>query len=288
MRAVVTGGAGFIGSHIVDALVKRGDEVVVVDDLSTGRESNIGTAIERGATLVQGDIRDAELVARLLRREAARCRVPPCRTDRRARIGAQPVQGRGGERRRHHQPARGRAPLRRATVRVRLHGWGNLRRERPTARRARSDPSAVAVRAGQVRGRRLLRPLQTPASGVDDQPAFSERLRAATGSARRGRGDRDLLREAAIRRTAHRLRRWAPDPRFRLRRRRRQGGADRIRKRRARRLQHRPGRGGHCAGGGGAPASVRAGARGAGRLELRAPVRAGTEGGGPTERARSR
>ena len=69
MRAVVTGGAGFIGSHIVDALVKRGDEVVVVDDLSTGRESNIGTAIERGATLVQGDIRDAELVARLLRQK---------------------------------------------------------------------------------------------------------------------------------------------------------------------------------------------------------------------------
>jgi UDP-glucose 4-epimerase len=66
---VVTGGAGFIGSHIVDALVERGDEVVVVDDLSTGRESNIGTAIERGATLVEGDICDAELVARLLRQE---------------------------------------------------------------------------------------------------------------------------------------------------------------------------------------------------------------------------
>lgn len=69
MRAVVTGGAGFIGSHVVDALVERGDEVVVVDDLSTGRESNIGTAIERGAALVAGDIRDADFVARLLRRE---------------------------------------------------------------------------------------------------------------------------------------------------------------------------------------------------------------------------
>lgn len=66
---MVTGGAGFVGSHVVDALVERGDEVVVVDDLSTGRESNIGTAIERGAALVAGDIRDAEFVARLLRRE---------------------------------------------------------------------------------------------------------------------------------------------------------------------------------------------------------------------------
>ena len=41
MRALVTGGAGFIGSHLVDALVARGDEVVVLDDLSTGRRENV-------------------------------------------------------------------------------------------------------------------------------------------------------------------------------------------------------------------------------------------------------
>src|ERR671922_125440 len=57
MRAVVTGGAGFIGSNLVDALVARGDEVVVVDDLSTGKRDNLNG----GARLVELDIRSLEL-----------------------------------------------------------------------------------------------------------------------------------------------------------------------------------------------------------------------------------
>jgi len=58
MRALVTGGAGFIGSNLVDALLARGDEVTVVDDLSTGRRQNLSAALEAGATLVEADIRD--------------------------------------------------------------------------------------------------------------------------------------------------------------------------------------------------------------------------------------
>jgi UDP-glucose 4-epimerase len=48
MRVLITGGAGFIGSHLVDAHVARGDEVVVVDDLSTGRRANIEPHLQAG------------------------------------------------------------------------------------------------------------------------------------------------------------------------------------------------------------------------------------------------
>ncbi len=64
MRCMVTGGAGFIGSNLVDALVARGDEVTVVDDLRTGRRANLDGALAAGAELVELDIREvAELTA---------------------------------------------------------------------------------------------------------------------------------------------------------------------------------------------------------------------------------
>jgi UDP-glucose 4-epimerase len=63
MRALVTGGAGFIGSHVVDALAARGDEVTVLDDLSSGRRENLEAALDGGATLIEGSITDPDAVA---------------------------------------------------------------------------------------------------------------------------------------------------------------------------------------------------------------------------------
>ena len=68
MKALVTGGAGFIGSNLVDALVARGDEVTVLDDLSTGKRENLGEALGNGAQLEVVDVRDAGAVSLLVSR----------------------------------------------------------------------------------------------------------------------------------------------------------------------------------------------------------------------------
>jgi UDP-glucose 4-epimerase len=59
MNCIVTGGAGFIGSHVVDALVRRGDSVTVIDNLSSGRRENLAGVLGRGASLHVADVRDA-------------------------------------------------------------------------------------------------------------------------------------------------------------------------------------------------------------------------------------
>lgn len=66
MKALVTGGSGFIGSNIVDALVARGDEVRVIDNLSTGKRANLSGAIAAGAVLSEQSVTDRAAVDALL------------------------------------------------------------------------------------------------------------------------------------------------------------------------------------------------------------------------------
>ena len=70
MDCLVTGGAGFIGSNLVDALVARGDRVTVIDNLSSGKRANLEQAIANGVALREADVRDAGAVAEIF--EAAR------------------------------------------------------------------------------------------------------------------------------------------------------------------------------------------------------------------------
>lgn len=81
MRYVVTGGAGFIGSNTVDELVRRGDSVVVLDDLSSGREENLAE-IRSKISFIKGSITDLEAVRKAMHEAdyvlhlAARASVP--------------------------------------------------------------------------------------------------------------------------------------------------------------------------------------------------------------------
>jgi UDP-glucose 4-epimerase len=69
MRALVTGGAGFIGSHLAERLLKDGNDVVVVDNLSTGSLKNIEDFKDKPTfEFVEGDIRNAELIDALVER----------------------------------------------------------------------------------------------------------------------------------------------------------------------------------------------------------------------------
>jgi len=65
MDCVVTGGAGFIGSNLVDALIERGDQVTVIDNLSTGKAENLQHALRARATLEVIDVGDRNSLAQL-------------------------------------------------------------------------------------------------------------------------------------------------------------------------------------------------------------------------------
>ena len=126
MRAIVTGGAGFIGSNVVDALLARGDEVHVLDDLSKGKR-------ERVAAGARAARRGHPRTRRRLRRGAAGGRLPPRRPGGRARVGRAARPRRRHERPRHGADPRGGTPPRRAG-RLRLDRRRDLRRVRRPAR----------------------------------------------------------------------------------------------------------------------------------------------------------
>ncbi len=65
MRVFITGGAGFIGSHLADACIAREDEVTILDNMSTGSRANIAQ-LEGKITVYEGDIRDKDLVEKLV------------------------------------------------------------------------------------------------------------------------------------------------------------------------------------------------------------------------------
>jgi UDP-glucose 4-epimerase len=65
MRVFITGGAGFIGSHLADACIARGDEVTILDNMSTGSRNNI-SHLEGKIAIHEGDIRDKNLVEKLV------------------------------------------------------------------------------------------------------------------------------------------------------------------------------------------------------------------------------
>jgi UDP-glucose 4-epimerase len=72
-RILITGGAGFIGSHLADALVDRGRDVTLLDDLSTGSFENLGRALRSSAVeFIEGSVLDADLVERCM------CSVDAC------------------------------------------------------------------------------------------------------------------------------------------------------------------------------------------------------------------
>ena len=188
MRALVTGGAGFIGSNLVDALLERGDDVAVVDDLSSGKESNLAAALDRGARLHRADIRDAEAMAEIAGRER-----PELIFHLAAQIDVRVSVAR---------PA--------YDARTNVEGTINMleaAREAGTKRFVFSstggaiygetevvptpegtDPRADGrLRAVEVLRRGLPRALRAAARAVDGRAALRQRLRPAAGPARRGR-----------------------------------------------------------------------------------------------------
>ena len=222
MRALVTGGAGFIGSSVVDALVDRGDEVVVVDDLSRGRRANLERVADR-VELVEGDIRGGAVRDAIGRARPEVIFHLAAQIDVRASVA---------------DPARDADVNVLGTIAIaeaaRLSGTRKIvftssggsiygaPDDLPVAG-VGADQPPVPVRGVQGRGRAVPERLLAAPRAAGHAPRARQRLRSTAGPARGGRRRRDLRPGHAQRPTHQSVRgRWQ-QPGLRLRRRRRPG-----------------------------------------------------------------
>ena len=221
MKALVIGGAGFIGSHIVERLAREGHSVRVLDNLSTGKRENLAP-VARDVELVVADVRHMERLRQEMRgrdvvfHQAAIVSVPYSIEHPRGVARREPP--------RHAQRPRGReggrGPARRdGVVRRRL-------RRGSRAAQARDDAPLphLALRPREARERALPRNLEEALRPRDGGPALLQRLRPAPGPVVRVlRRHQYLRRSHPAWRDADDLRRRGAVPGFRLRRERRRG-----------------------------------------------------------------
>ena len=229
MRTLVTGAAGFIGSTLVDRLLADGHSVVGVDDLSSGRSSNLDSAQQHADfEFVKADIVDADLIGLLAEARPEVVFHLAAQIDVRHSVADPPFDA-GGQRRRHRAAGRGRP---RAEVRKVVHTssggsiYGTRRPTRPakpspSIRHRRTPPARSPARSTSTpsatstawSARTSRRPMSmAPARTRTARPAWS---RSSPGAAL-GHADQDLRR---------RLR----HPRLRLRRRRGGGVREGVR-----------------------------------------------------------
>ncbi len=174
-RVLVTGGAGFIGSHVAEALLSRGHEVTVLDDLSGGFSDNV----PGGARFIQASRHRSRRRRPHLRRRAVRLRLPPRRLRRRRPQPLHQAVQLHEQRHRQRQPDQRLDQHRRQGLRLHLVDRG-LRPEPGRADDRRGDSRARrSVRHRQVRRRaRAGREPDAVRARLHDLPA-AQRLRPA-------------------------------------------------------------------------------------------------------------
>ena len=201
LDCLVTGGAGFIGSNLVDGLIARGDRVAVIDNLSTGKRDNLESALARGASCTRRTSSDAgaisdifaavkpELSFHLAAQIDVRHSVEDPTLDAKSNVlGTISVleAARGG-----HQADRVQLDRRRAVRR----------------RRRVPDPGGLAIRPlapygqGKLAAEGYCGLVRAPARALHGLASLRQRLRAQAGRPRRGRRGRDLLRRLVEGRT---------------------------------------------------------------------------------------